>query len=59
MRMANSMIWAVLMIASALAFRSIDADVDKVFGYLLVLIFIPLWAASDQLVRKAARKSEG
>lgn len=57
MRMANSMIWAVLMVASALVFRSIDADVDKVFGYLLVLIFIPLWTASDQLMRRALRKN--
>jgi hypothetical protein len=56
MRMANSMIWAVLMIASALVLRNIDVDAGKVSAYLLIVVFVPLWFASDQLIRKAARK---
>ncbi|MDX1442916.1 MAG: permease prefix domain 1-containing protein [Gammaproteobacteria bacterium] len=58
MRLANSFIWAALMIASALVFKSIDADVSDAFGYLLVLVYVPLCLASDQLIRKAVRKSE-
>lgn len=58
MRIGNSIIWATLMIASALIFNTIDADVSRTYSYLLVVVMIPLWFASDQLMRKAARKNE-
>lgn len=53
---SNAIIWASLIVASALVFNSTNADVSKSYSYLLVVVIIPLWFASDQLMRRALRK---
>jgi len=55
---ANAIIWAALMLATALIFTTAGADAADSYGYLLTVIMIPLWIASDQVIRRAMRKSE-
>lgn len=51
----NAIIWAALMLSTALLFTTVDADLSRTYGYLLTVILVPLWFASDQLVRKALK----
>lgn len=55
MRKVHAVIWAVLMIATALVLTKADVDKD-VSSYLLIVIFIPLWYVADQLLARALRK---
>lgn len=52
--LAHALVWATLMIASALVLTKTAAP--DVSGWLLTVIFIPLWWASDQLLRLALRQ---
>ncbi len=52
----NSLIWAALMIATALVLTSFD-NANEVLRYLLPVIYVPLWFASDQLLRSVIRQS--
>lgn len=55
MRQAHAVIWAVLMIATAAILRNSNADAGT-GNYLLIVVFIPLWYAADQLLARALRK---
>jgi hypothetical protein len=52
--LAHAVIWASLMIASAIVLKKTGAS--QGFVLLLTTLFIPLWQASDQLLRHALRK---
>ena len=54
--LANAVIWASLILATALIVTRVDSE--NAFSYALIVVFIPLWFASDQLVRKALRKGD-
>lgn len=54
MRRVNALIWAALILASAIVLNT--ADASDAYSFLLIAIFIPLWFASDQVVRRAMRK---
>jgi len=59
MRVTNSIIWAALIIASALVLKGANAEAG-VSQYLLIVVFIPLWYAADQLLLRAMKqRSEG
>jgi len=49
----HALLWAALMIASALMLAVTPAR--DIYGLLLTVVFLPLWWASDQLLRKALR----
>jgi hypothetical protein len=52
--LAHAVIWAALLIASSLVLKKTGAS--EASALLLTVIFIPLWQASDQLLRRALRK---
>jgi hypothetical protein len=52
--LAHAVLWATLMIASSLVLKKTGAS--QASGLLLTVILIPLWQASDQLLRRALRK---
>ncbi len=51
---AHGLIWATLMIASALLLKK--STTNEVFTWLLIVVFVPLWLASDRLLRRALRQ---
>ncbi len=52
--LGHAVIWATLMIASSLVLKETGASQASVL--LLTVIFIPLWQASDPLLRRALRR---
>jgi hypothetical protein len=51
--LGHAVVWAALMIACAMVLKkTVEAEVA---GWLLILTFIPLWFASDQLLQRALR----
>lgn len=52
--LVHAFIWAVLLIASTLVLKK--AAAPPVWGWLPTVIFIPLWQASDQILRLALRR---
>jgi hypothetical protein len=52
--LGHSVIWAVLMITSALLLKK-SAE-PEMGAWMLIVIFIPLWLASDQILRAALRQ---
>ncbi len=52
--LAHALVWAALIIASSLLLTR--AAAPKAYASLLIVIFIPLWWASDQLLRLALRQ---
>ena len=55
--LVHALIWASLMIAASLILKK--AGASQVSSLLLVVIFIPLWQVSDQLLRRALRPGKG
>lgn len=53
---AHALIWASLIIASSLLFSKSEAP--NFYGYLLTGVFVPLWWASDRLLRSALRRKD-
>lgn len=47
---ANALIWAALMLSSALVLRG--STEDGAANYLLITVFVPLWWASDLMVKR-------
>lgn len=47
----HSLLWAAVMLSSALIMAGSASD--ERFGYLLIVVLIPSWFASDQLLRRA------
>jgi hypothetical protein len=52
--LAHSVVWGALMIACALVLKKSTAN--EVFAWLLTGVFVPLWLASDRLLRRAMRQ---
>jgi hypothetical protein len=52
--LAHALVWAALIVASALVFTKTAAR--EAFGWLLIVVCIPLWLASDQILRRALRQ---
>jgi hypothetical protein len=52
--LAHALVWAAVMIASALVLKKTAAP--ETFGWLLIGVFFPLWWASDQILRRAVRR---
>jgi hypothetical protein len=54
---AHGLIWATLMIATSLILVTTDAAKSSLV--LLIVMYTPLWQASDLLLRRALRRREG
>jgi hypothetical protein len=52
---ANALIWAALMLASALVLSG--STEDNTANFLLITVFIPLWWASDLMVKRFTAES--
>ncbi len=50
----HGLIWAALMLGTSMIVSS--RDMGGHFDQLLVLVYIPCWWASEQLLRRAARR---
>jgi hypothetical protein len=55
--LAHAVIWAALMIASSLVLKKTGGS--ETSGLLLTVVFIPLWQASDRILRRVLRKRSG
>lgn len=53
----HSMIWATLIVATALVLET--AEANRNFTYMLLTVFIPLWFASDRLFRSVLVRHTG
>lgn len=51
--LANALIWAALIFASAMVLH--DRAGGSSYGVLLTVVIVPLWWASDRLLRRALR----
>jgi hypothetical protein len=51
--LGHGVVWAALIIVSAIVLKQSGAS--EVFGWLLIVVFVPLWLASDQLMQRALR----
>ncbi len=51
-QMGNAIIWAAVMIATALVMAGSDVD-DKTASYLLLLVLIPAWLVSDMMIKRS------
>jgi hypothetical protein len=51
--MAHAFVWAALMIATAIVLKK--STTNEVFAWLLICVFVPLWLASNQILRRALR----
>ena len=51
--LAHAFIWAALILASAIVLH--DREGGTTHGLLLTLVLVPLWFASDQLLRRVMR----
>ena len=56
-RIAHAILWAALFLASALVLSK-SAAADR-FSVLLIVVLIPAWFASDQLLARVLRDSRG
>jgi hypothetical protein len=51
--LGHALVWAALIIVCAIVLKQSGAS--EVFAWLLIVAFVPLWLASDQLMQRALR----